>query len=221
MVSLRKAFFFGIVVKRRFRTASPCWRFTSTLQYSTKTCRHALNMSMRRKNCERDHLAVWKEQVCSSFRNWHRPPDNLYKTPKKCPSNIEKNVEIRVDFTLNTSNWCHLFMPNERTAFLCLWDQMSCWWHLSAYTTAQEVFWACRVGQDPSDSKSSWLHVYIFRFWCFHSFEVHSIDSSKMMGNSPEVSNFTGYFSNSTGSSVTNRRFFPDIGAHVCRGFKV
>ena len=43
------------------------------------------------------------------------------------------------------------------------------------------------VGQDPSDSKSSWLHVdIIFRF-CFHSFEVYSsIDSSKLIGVLPE-----------------------------------
>ena len=46
------------------------------------------------------------------------------------------------------------------------------------------------VGQDPSDSKSSQLHVDIFWF-CFHSFEVYSsINSSKMIGNSREVSNF-------------------------------
>ena len=47
------------------------------------------------------------------------------------------------------------------------------------------------VGQDPSDSKSSRLHVdIIFRF-CFHSFGVYSsIDSSKLTSNSPEVSNF-------------------------------
>ena len=45
------------------------------------------------------------------------------------------------------------------------------------------------VDKDPSDSKSNRLHVDIFRF-CFHSFEVYSIDSSKMIGNSPEVSNF-------------------------------
>jgi len=39
------------------------------------------------------------------------------------------------------------------------------------------------VDHDHSDSKSS-------RF-CFHSFEVYSsIDSSNMIGNSPEVSNF-------------------------------
>ena len=38
--------------------------------------------------------------------------------------------------------------------------------------------------------------------FAFHSFEVHSIDSSRMTSNSPEVSNSsTGYFSNSTGSS--------------------
>ena len=56
------------------------------------------------------------------------------------------------------------------------------------------------VGQDPSDSTSSRLHVDIFRC-CFHSCGVYySIDSSKMIGNSPEVSN-----SNSTGSSVTKQ----------------
>ena len=37
------------------------------------------------------------------------------------------------------------------------------------------------VGQDRSDSTSNQLHVDIFRF-CFHSVEVHSIDSFKMMG---------------------------------------
>jgi hypothetical protein len=44
----------------------------------------------------------------------------------------------------------------------------------------------------------------IFRF-CFHSFEevYSSIDSSRMIGNSPEVFNFNGYyFSNSIGSFV-------------------
>ena len=49
------------------------------------------------------------------------------------------------------------------------------------------------VGEDPSDSKSNPLHVDIFRF-CFHSFEVLSMDSSKLFGNSPEVSNFNRLF---------------------------
>ena len=46
-------------------------------------------------------------------------------------------------------------------------------------------FWGI-VGQDPSDSKSSRLHVDIIFQFCFHSFEeVHSsIDSSQMIGNS-------------------------------------
>ena len=73
------------------------------------------------------------------------------------------------------------------------------------------------LSQDPSDSKSNRLHVDdIFRF-CFHSFEVYStINSSKMIGNSHEVSTSTGYFSNSTGSSAPNRRFSPSIGGgHV------
>ena len=46
-----------------------------------------------------------------------------------------------------------------------------------------------KVNQDPSDSKSNRLHVNIFWF-CFHSFEIYSIDSSKMINNFPEVSNF-------------------------------
>ena len=57
------------------------------------------------------------------------------------------------------------------------------------------------VGQGPSDSRSNRLHVDIFRF-CFHSFEVYFIDSSRMIGNSPKSPTSTGYFSNSTGSSV-------------------
>ena len=40
-----------------------------------------------------------------------------------------------------------------------------------------------------SDSKSSRLHVDIFQF-LLYSFEVHSIDSCKMFGNSLEVLNF-------------------------------
>ena len=51
---------------------------------------------------------------------------------------------------------------------------------------------------DPTDSESSRLQVDIFRF-CFHPFEVYPMDSSKMIGNPPEVSNFNRSFSNSTG----------------------
>ena len=45
------------------------------------------------------------------------------------------------------------------------------------------------ISQDPSDSKSSQLHVDIFLF-CFTQFEVYFVYSSKMIGNSPEASNF-------------------------------
>ena len=45
------------------------------------------------------------------------------------------------------------------------------------------------VNQDPSDYKSNRLHVDIFKF-CFHSLEAYSIDSSKLVGTSPEVLNF-------------------------------
>ena len=41
------------------------------------------------------------------------------------------------------------------------------------------------VSQDPSDSKSNRLHVDIFRFFSY-SFEVYSIDSSQLVGDSPE-----------------------------------
>ena len=36
------------------------------------------------------------------------------------------------------------------------------------------------VGEDLSDPKSNRLHVHIFRF-CFHSYEVYSLDSSKIV----------------------------------------
>ena len=65
---------------------------------------------------------------------------------------------------------------------------------------------------DPSDIKSNRLHVGTSQF-CFHSFEVHSIGSSKTSGNFLKSWTSTGYFSNSTGSSATNRRLFPDIGS--------
>ena len=56
-------------------------------------------------------------------------------------------------------------------------------------------FGAYIISQDSSDSKSNRLHVDdIFRF-CFYSFEVYSfIDSSQMIGNSPQVSNFNRLF---------------------------
>ena len=63
-------------------------------------------------------------------------------------------------------------------------------------SSAREVVWAYRVGQDPSDSKSNRLHVHIFRFWCFHAFEVYSIDSSKMTGKLPDVLDFNRFICN-------------------------
>ena len=47
--------------------------------------------------------------------------------------------------------------------------------------------------QNYSDSKFNLLYVGIFQF-CFHSFEVDTIESSKMIGNSLEVSNFKQLF---------------------------
>ena len=63
------------------------------------------------------------------------------------------------------------------------------------WTSAREVF-----GQSESVkilmilNPTGYMLDIIIRF-CFHSFEVYScIDSSKMIGNSPEVSNFNGLF---------------------------
>ena len=64
------------------------------------------------------------------------------------------------------------------------------------------------VGQDPSDSKSSRLHVDIFRF-CFHSCEVCSTDSAEMIDNSPEVSNFNRLCLKLNPFICIYRRFFP------------
>ena len=62
-------------------------------------------------------------------------------------------------------------------------------------TGAREVsFGAYIVGQDPSDSKSNRFNVHIFRFGCFHSFEVYSMGSFEIIGYSSEVSNFNRLF---------------------------
>ena len=53
-------------------------------------------------------------------------------------------------------------------------------------------FWGI-VGQDPSNSKSNWLHVRHLLV-LLYSFEVYSIYSSKMIGNSLEVSNYNRLF---------------------------
>ena len=67
------------------------------------------------------------------------------------------------------------------------------------------------VGQDPSDSKSSRLHVDIFQFWFMHSRYILQIPL-KWYVILLKSRTSTGYFSNSTGSSVTNRQFSLDSG---------
>ena len=69
-------------------------------------------------------------------------------------------------------------------------------------------FWAYIVSQDASDSKSNCLHVDIFRF-CFTNklgyilLQIHLKRSVVLL----KCRTSTGYFSNSAGSSVTNRRW--------------
>ena len=66
------------------------------------------------------------------------------------------------------------------------------------------------VGQDSSDSKSNWLHVDVFRF-CFN--HLRYILEIPLKWSVPFLQSWTstGYSSNSSGSSATNRWFFPDI----------
>ena len=49
------------------------------------------------------------------------------------------------------------------------------------------------IGQDPTVSKSNWLHVDIFRFFLYY-LEAYSIDSSKMTSKFPKVLNFDQLF---------------------------
>ena len=64
------------------------------------------------------------------------------------------------------------------------------------------------VGQDPSDSKSNRLHVDIFRF-CFIHFRYIPQIPLKWSVLLLRSWTSTGYISNSTGSSVTNRPVLP------------
>ena len=84
-----------------------------------------------------------------------------------------------------------------------------------ANINAREVFRAYIVGQDPSDSKPNRLHVHIFQFCSIHLRYILAQIPLEWSINLMESWTSTIYFSNSTGSSATNRRFFPDIGQHV------
>ena len=67
------------------------------------------------------------------------------------------------------------------------------------------------ISQNPSVSKSNWLHVVIFQYFVI-DLGIYSIDSSTMTGgNFPKVLNFNRLFLNSTGSSVTSSWFSPFI----------
>ena len=76
------------------------------------------------------------------------------------------------------------------------------------------------VGQDPSDFTSNRLHVDIFRFLFIHLRHVLLIPLN-WSAIFLESRTSTGYFLNSTGSSVTNRQFSSSPGmshkyAFVC-----
>ena len=64
--------------------------------------------------------------------------------------------------------------------------------------------------------RSYCLHVQPVTCWhppvFLHQIGAYSINSSKMIGNFLQSWTSTGYFSNSTGSSVTKHRFSPIIG---------
>ena len=65
--------------------------------------------------------------------------------------------------------------------------------HQSLYVQSNARKFLGIIGEDPSDSKSNRIHVDIFQF-LLDSFEVYSIDSSKMIGNFPKVLNFNWLF---------------------------
>ena len=50
------------------------------------------------------------------------------------------------------------------------------------------------VSQNPSDSKSNQLNIDMILPVLLYSVEVYSRDSSNIIGNSPEVSNFNWLF---------------------------
>ena len=110
-----------------------------------------------------------------------------------CLTQLEENIETEIGGFHNL----HLLRCLIITYNVCFfWLQVSlCITQVS--DMSQPVpgkFLDMIVGQDASDSKSNRLHVDIFRF-CFHSFEVYScIDSCKMIGKFPEVSNFNRLF---------------------------
>lgn len=51
------------------------------------------------------------------------------------------------------------------------------------------------IGQDLSVSKANWLQVDIFQNFLYR-IEVYSVNSSRMMGNIPEVFNLNGVICN-------------------------
>ena len=106
-----------------------------------------------------------------------------------------------------------------------VWTQLRWTWDLGFPVSVQFNGWWCSkgewsipvpekflgiVGQDLNDSKYDRLHVDIFWF-AFHSFEVYSIISLKWSVILLKSPTSPGYFSNSTGSSPTNRPFSLDI----------
>ena len=61
-------------------------------------------------------------------------------------------------------------------------------------TFAIYLFLICAKNKNPNDSKSSQLNVVIFRFYFIHLRYFSCIDSSAMISNSLEVSNFNWLF---------------------------
>ena len=97
----------------------------------------------------------------------------------------------RVKWLLPTQHW--LIPLKFFGTSNCYTHSVAVEWHVQC-PLVPGSFWANRVGQDPSDSKSNRLHVHIFRFCFFYSFEVYSIDSSILIGKFLEVSNFNRLF---------------------------
>ena len=103
------------------------------------------------------------------------------------------------------------------------------------------------VLQPTSNEERKWCELWIYNFWdtkllqpiasscmiftrkgcnnqCLvylYQFEVYSLNSSRMIRDFSEVSNFTGHFSNSTGSFVTTPFIVFSLTYNICKGPKL
>ena len=122
--------------------------------------------------------------------------------------------------TNNRTNWWSLeSSPGFYFSFSFV-DLSTCVWNTTCFRLHQ---WSGRflciiTGWDPSDCKSNRLHVDILRFSFIKMGYIPHIPLNQSVIFLQSWTS-TGYFSNSTGSSVTTCRFSLIIGLHVANLF--